>query len=741
MKPDFPPTKSSRKGKVLVKRLIPRAWIGCLVVSVFFSACGQPDQPLPVSVFVETETDFLLRLEENHYTASNPGLVKADTAVIGGIRHWGIFEHAPNRIEFPDVYIGSDARLEFAIGILEGAWGHGGDGVRFQISAVRPGQTPQILYSRYIDPKHDARHRAWLTESVALSGIQNVTAAIVFETTPGEQPGDTDTDSDWAFWANPWLRSAGREVVRPAATRRNILLITVDTLRADYLGCYGHPFIQTPAIDQLAAAGILFEQARSACFHTNPSFVSILTSLSPFAHGLISNEQRLRVPLPCLPQILQEQGYATAAALSAYHLENVMSGLGRWFDQYDKPLPMKIRPGSITTSAAIRELERIMDRPFFYWIHYYDPHQPYQALGAYHGMYYQGDPADPAHHSMAKARFHTSWKTDSPDSWIYGIRDLDYFKTEYAAEVSYTDAEVGRLLDALRRLQLDRDTVIVFTADHGESLGEHGVYFDHWTQFDTDLRVPLIISCPPAVPVGRRISTPVSTLDIAPTVLDLTGESNHILARNLFEGRSLRPLWEFPVDGEPRVLSSDGVYYTNIAGWDDRCKVIWEMQRFVYHEDYQLLPDRVWIYDLQSDPGETQSAGCFYWRATDWPPPSWEELIHLPPPVIDYQRILQVKQQAADRAALSPGQLRAWFQENNGRDYLREDLVNDDQFLIRVSTLLNTLQRRVNPVPVRERVRDFPDLAGLFGDEASFIQPVDSRMKEFLHSLGYVSNP
>ncbi|HXK93387.1 MAG TPA: hypothetical protein PKV38_06850, partial [bacterium] len=129
------------------------------------------------------------------------------------------------------------------------------------------------------------------------------------------------------------------------------------------------------------------------------------------------------------------------------------------------------------------------------------------------------------------------------------------------------------------------------------------------------------------------------------------------------------------------------------------------------------------------------------WRATDCPPPSWEELIHLPPPVIDYQRILQVKQQAADRAALSPGQLRAWFQENNGRDYLREDLVNDDQFLIRVSTLLNTLQRRVNPVPVRERVRDFPDLAGLFGDEASFIQPVDSRMKEFLHSLGYVSNP
>ncbi|MFB3789341.1 MAG: sulfatase [bacterium] len=711
-----------------------------LLTAVFLPSCSQLDHPASLTVSVETETDFLLRFEENRYTAAKPGLARVDTAVIRGIRHWGIFEHAPNRVEFPDVYIGPDARLEFATGILEGAWKNSGDGVRFQISVQPSGRPLQVCFSRYIDPKRDEGHRAWLPGEAALSGIENTTATFLFETFPGENPGDSNSDSDWAFWANPRLVSRGRESVRPVSSRPNILLITVDTLRADYLGCYGHPYIQTPAIDRLAAAGILFEQARSACFHTNPSFVSLLTSLSPFAHGLIGNEQRLRISLPCLPQILKELGYTTAAALSAYHLENVMAGLGFWFDRYEKPLPMKIRPGSLTTSAAIRGLEQVMDRPFFYWVHYYDPHQPYQALGEYHGMYYRGDPAGSAHHSMDKARFHSSWNAESPDSWVRGIRDLEYFKKEYAAEISYTDSQIARLLEALRRLHLDRDTIVLFTADHGESLGEHGVYFDHWTPYDTDLHVPLIVAYPPALPSGKRITTPVSTLDVAPTLLDLIGEGSNILAQKLFEGRSLRSLWQSPGEWEPRVLSSDGVFYTNLAGWDGRYKVIWELQRFMYHEDYQLLPGRVWIFDLQSDPGETRPAGCFYWRSGASEADAWKDAVSSPPPVIDYPRIARVKENALKGKSPTADELRGWFQENNGRDFLREDLLRDDQFLSRLAGWLETLRRRVNPLPLRERIKDFPDLAGLFEGGTEFTQPVDPQMKEFLHSLGYVSN-
>ncbi|HQH73184.1 MAG TPA: hypothetical protein PK360_14020, partial [bacterium] len=172
-----------------------------LLAAAIFSSCSQPDHPAPRTVSVDTGTDFILRFEENRYTAAKPELARVDTAVIQGIRHWGIFEHAPNRLEFPDVYIGPDARLEFAIGILEGAWKNSGDGVRFQISARQSGRPPQVCYSRYIDPKRDENHRAWLSGEAVISGIQNATATLIFETFPGENPGDTDNDSDWAFWA------------------------------------------------------------------------------------------------------------------------------------------------------------------------------------------------------------------------------------------------------------------------------------------------------------------------------------------------------------------------------------------------------------------------------------------------------------------------------------------------------------------------------------------------------------
>ncbi len=713
---------------------------GCWAfLCLFLCSCSPKDTP-PATVRIGTEMDFLLRMEEGKCTVSNPEYGKLTTGQINDIVHWGFFEHAPCRIEFPDIDIGPQPQLSFSIGILPHAWENSGDGVRFQVSAVLPSQETRILYSQYIDPKTNPDHRRWLPQQVAVEGIENVSATLVFETFPGEDENDTDADFDFAFWANPRLISQGREALHRKRTHSNILLITMDTTRADFLGCYGNSWIQTPVLDRLASEGILFERAYTASYHTNPSHVSILTSLSPFAHGVLGNEHKLPGPFPGLPQILKECGYTNLAIISAYHLNNFMEGLGPWFDVYDKPKPMQILPGSIVTSRAIQRLEEVRDQPFFYWVHYYDPHQPYRALGEYHRMYYAGDPADPTHRSMEKARFPAEWDIHSPDSWLHVSRDVDYFEKEHGAEVTYMDAEIGRLLETLRRLRLDENTLIIAVADHGESFGEHGVYFDHWTPFDTDLHVPLILSYPAKLPRGKRVSTPVSTLDIAPTILDILGESKNYLAKNLFEGRSLRASWKNRSGLAPRIDATNGPYFINSTVWDDRYKLIWELQRTLYHDGHQTFSNRVWIYDRQSDPGEQQPAACFYWGDTAGRRDSWIRERNKKNTIVTGNRIQFIRSQALSKKVPTAEELRGWFQEENGRDTVRDEYRNDADFYQRAAALLEKARRNVNAPSVWEKMKDSPDILGPLGKEPAYLQPTDPAMKDFLRSLGYAGN-
>lgn len=710
-----------------------RIILGSIILSL--SSCSPRRENIETQVAVDTETDFTLRMEEGDCVVGNAKLAQFQTGRINDITHWGIFEHAPCRIEFPDVYIGPEAYLEFSIGILEGAWSNPGDGVRFNIYALIPSVTEAIIYSRYIDPKKNPGERRWIDERIAIDSIQDTTATIVFETQTGETSDSNDANSDWAFWANPRLVSKGRLEKHLDPQKPNVILITLDTVRADYLGCYGNQWIQTPTIDRLAAEGALFKNAYAPCYHTNPSHLSFLTSVNPYVHGIIGNDQRLSVPLPCWPQIMKECGYTNLVAISAYHLENILDkSLGTWFDYYDKPPPMKIRAGSFTTGDVIRRLDKVHNEPFFYWIHYYDPHQPYQALGRYHRMYYEGDPTDPAHTSMENASFPDEWKADTPESWIYSYRDLDYFKKEYGAEISYTDAELGRLLGALKRLDLYDNTIIVLAADHGESLGDHGVYFDHWTPFNTDLHIPLIVWYPKKVPAGTRVKTDVSGIDAAPTVLDLIGEKNNFLAKHLFDGRSLKFLWQKNSNWNQRIVTSDGICYFNIAAYGKRYKAVWEMQRKVYNRDFQLLTGRVFIFDRQNDPGDTNPAAVFYWSDPGQRKDPWEKEKHTDPPAIPAAKM---KEKVRNKQVPTADELRSWFMEKNGRDVLREDLLNDREFFKSAVTLLETMKQRVNPPTIRNRMKEVFDVSGGLGEQADYIQTADPAMKEFLRSLGY----
>jgi len=707
------------------------------------------------TISVSTEYDFLLGLDTAEIEAPNPQFVRPAFAEIGDTAYWGIYQHAPSVVTFRDVYVGEGGEITFSIGILPGAWEHAGDGVRFEISVMTDTQPEITLYSRYIDPKSTPEHRAWLPEKIALETVQNTTAAFIFKTWPGADSQSNDNNSDWAVWGNPLLTSSGRTIAIQPARNHNVLLITADTLRADYLGCYGNEWIDTPTLDFMAKNGILFENCLAASSTTLPSHATILTSLPPYQHGVINNNYRLAGKAPRLPQILREKGYTTGAAISVYHLLNDISGLGAWFDWYEHvdwqgengTYEVLTRAGAVTTRAAIDWLEAHSSRPFFLWVHYYDPHSPYRAEGEYHRRYYSGDPRSPEHRSMENVLFHQKLPSSS-FNWIKPYTDVEYFRKEYGAEISYMDFQISRLLFTLEQLGLEKNTLVVFTSDHGENLGDHEIYFDHWTMYNSDVHVPLILYQPGTLPQGRRISDPVAHMDIAPTILDILGEADNFLAKKVFEGISLRPLWEKGTLPE-RILTSDGLLYTAMAGRDGRLKVIWELRDAAYHDRFHLELDRVWVLDLETDPQEKNPVACFYWEDEEACPDyrtrvkaAAQEITGEDEEIVQDVKLLKTMEMARQRASRKripkEEEFRSWFEKGTDGVFLREEYKTIPDFIPRVLKIMGVMRERVSPPPLTEKLRDVLDITELEDDQLISNPLFGSQLRDALQGLDYV---
>jgi arylsulfatase A-like enzyme len=303
------------------------------------------------------------------------------------------------------------------------------------------------------------------------------------------------------------------------STRLNVLLITLDTLRADALGAYDASRRNSPNIDRLAAEGVLFEQAVTSSPSTLPSHSSIMTGKQPYAHGVRSNNGYvLAEENVTLAERLRDAGYVTAAEVAAPVI-SLRTQLNQGFDRYTdsgsfearlkrvsidqgdswESRELEERDGSDITRRAIEFLGKQRDETFFLWLHYFDPHVPY---------------APPPEFAR---RF--------PES-------------RYHAEVAYADHQVGRVIAELERLGLAEHTLVVVTNDHGEGLGEHDETTHAYLVYNTTIRAPLILWGPPDLPRGQRIDTLVRSVDIAPTVLDWLG----LPALEQVQGRSLRPL-------------------------------------------------------------------------------------------------------------------------------------------------------------------------------------------------------
>lgn len=357
----------------------------------------------------------------------------------------------------------------------------------------------------------------------------------------------------------------------PSAARpRNLLLITIDTLRADHLSCNGSKVVSTPHLDRLAREGVNFTRARSPVPLTLPAHASILTGHYPPTHTVRSNgEYRLPDEQLSLAEVLKARGYRTVAFLGSFVLDRRF-GLAQGFDLYDDRVWDHVdelemleaeRPAETVVAACRRWLAQDDGTaPFFVWLHLYDPHAPYE-------------PPEPF-----RAR---------------------YSRNPYAGEIAYTDAAVGEILAELEAHELLSRTVVAVAGDHGEGLGEHGEATHSLLIYNSTLHVPMMIRAPGLVAANRVVGELVRLIDLAPTLLDYLGVEGAF-----GEGTSLRPLIDGPSGEAPELDSLSAYsesYYPELA-------LGWSPLRGFESGDYRLiLAPTPALYHLGKDPGESHS--------------------------------------------------------------------------------------------------------------------------------------
>ena len=366
-------------------------------------------------------------------------------------------------------------------------------------------------------------------------------------------------------FAGYW-RGRGPRYALETRTDQNVLLITIDTLRADALSSYGGS-AQTPNLDRLARQGARFAFAHAHAVVTLPSHTSILSGLLPYEHGMRDNSGfRVRPGTPTLATRLKARGFATGAFVGGFPLTKRF-GLTPGFDVYDDQMPetrgavemsMPERPaGEVVTRATAWVAQQTT--PFFGWVHVFDPHSPYRPPPEFAGTY----AAQPYH-----------------------------------GEVAFVDRALGALFDRLTTLS--RPTLVIVTADHGESLGEHGELTHGMFAYESTLRVPLIIArvepgASVTAPSGVVVDTPVRHVDLVPTVLDAVGAERD----PSLSGASMREAIGGTASGD-RPTYFESMTYNLVRGWAPLRGVLAERTKYI---DLPI-PE---LYDLRADPGEASN--------------------------------------------------------------------------------------------------------------------------------------
>lgn len=325
----------------------------------------------------------------------------------------------------------------------------------------------------------------------------------------------------------------------------NVLLIVIDTLRADHLGCYGYEKTTSPHIDKFAETGVQFQNVYCQMPTTGPSHASIFTSRYPRNHGVLKNGWILSDTFQTIAEILKQNGYITSAIISSFVLSSQF-GYSQGFDNYDEEFPKgsstyrgKFWEGrklegefdqraDIATRKAINWMRQNNKSKFFLWVHYFDPHSPY----------------------------------DPPQSYVKDLlkkdmTPLNKIVAKYDGEIRFVDDEVGKLLHEVESLGLASNTLIIITSDHGEGLGQHGWMEHGMFLYDEQTRIPLIMKFPNLIPGNGTIDTVIESIDIVPSVLDMLG----LEKENGFSGKSFLPTIQGNEPSSPQTAFLERRHY------------------------------------------------------------------------------------------------------------------------------------------------------------------------------------
>ena len=427
--------------------------------------------------------------------------------------------------------------------------------------------------------------------------------------------------------------TSGAPGAGPEGTPPDILLITVDTLRADHLSVHGYDRKTSPNLDRLMNTGVIFDQARTVEPLTAPALISMLTSVPPHEHGATRNGLQMRSGLASLPKSLAAAGYETAAVLGNWTLRNKLTRMGEHFQHYDLVLNRRRWFGLVRGEATAEDLnERVLEflesrragkkgrKPLFLWVHYVEPHAPYRL-----------------------------WRDDA-DS--IGLPQNNLTKLDrYDSEIRFVDRQIGELLNSLRDGGHLRDPIIVFTSDHGENLGEHNYWGHGRFLHEQGLHIPMSITWDGHLK-PRRIAAPALNTDLAPTLLRLAG----LQVPDRFTGYDwagvLSGHGDPPFTRVTRYQAHKGAVISNHGSEMARQSGLLEVGVIQGgdKEVFRIGNNRRRLYDLSKDPLETHNLSSGGEEPTG-PLIGWMETIYdslmafedLPPEALDEESIEQLK--------------------------------------------------------------------------------------------------
>ncbi|MEW6746649.1 MAG: sulfatase [Planctomycetota bacterium] len=493
-------------------------------------------------------------------------------------------------------------QIRFFCGMLPEAHGAPGDGVIIQLSFEAAEGQRIVLGTLELDPKAKPQHRPWQKACFDLAKVAGREGALTIAV--DDIPGSERDPLDAVVIATPRIEPASE-----GSSLFSVLLIGVDTLRADHLSAFGYERPTTPHLEQLVARSFCFTNARSQAPWTLPSFAAILTSLYPSAHGAGRGGHDEWTPIDptttSLAETLARHGYETQG-ISANFLVSPIYGLDQGFEAYRSPggHGWSLESVAIDTVPVTRFIEEHRSTPFFLFWHVMDPHLPYDTPQEYRaaftdpsyaGRFARGRPVVPFHDLDPRPGRRWFAHEGPPPPPKLSPEDRRHVRDYYDAEIAEVDAAVGRVLEALEQTGMSEHTIVALVGDHGEGLGDHDHYHHGYTLFEDQVHVPMIV-CIPGREEGGVIESPVATIDLAPTILAALG----LPIPESFQGVDRLAS---PAAGEPSTPLTP--VFLEYATYDSSALKACVLGSFKYLHDPVFHVEE--LYDLAADPAERKN--------------------------------------------------------------------------------------------------------------------------------------